>query len=64
MTGKVAVYLPHSYAISGYVVLCDRKEIRHITRMNAAESMKFAVSGGITSISDDSRTNDAPKRNP
>ena len=49
MAGKVAVYLPHSYAISGWVVVADATNIKPVTKMNAAEAMKFAVSGGITS---------------
>ncbi|HRO42671.1 MAG TPA: DUF502 domain-containing protein [Flavipsychrobacter sp.] len=48
MNGKVAVYLPHSYAISGYVIIVDEKNVKPVTKMNAAEAMKFAVSGGIT----------------
>lgn len=47
LPGAVAVYLPHSYAISGYVVMTDRAHIRPVTGMNAAEAMKFAVSGGV-----------------
>lgn len=49
MAGKVAVYLPHSYAISGWVVVADAANVKPVTKMNAAEAMKFAVSGGITS---------------
>jgi uncharacterized membrane protein len=49
---KVAVYLPHSYAISGWVIVVEAVHIRPVTSMSAAEAMKFAVSGGIT-ISDD-----------
>lgn len=49
MAGKVSVYLPHSYAISGWVVIVDASNIKPVTKMNAAEAMKFAVSGGITS---------------
>jgi len=49
MNGKIAVYLPHSYAISGYVIVVDSKNVKPVTRMNAGEAMKFAVSGGITS---------------
>ena len=49
MAGKIAVYLPHSYAISGWVVVADAANIKPVTKMNAAEAMKFAVSGGITS---------------
>lgn len=46
---KVAVYLPHSYAISGWVIVVNPKDVMPVTSMNAAEAMKFAVSGGITS---------------
>lgn len=49
MPGKIAVYLPHSYAISGWVVIADEENVKPITNMTAAEAMKFAVSGGITS---------------
>lgn len=48
MAGKVAVYLPHSYAVSGYVIIIEVKNIKPVTKMTAAEAMKFAVSGGIT----------------
>jgi len=47
MAGKAAVYLPHSYAISGYVIIVEEKNIKPVTKMNAAEAMKFAVSGGV-----------------
>lgn len=45
---KVSVYLPHSYAISGWVVIVDVANIKAVEEMTAAEAMKFAVSGGIT----------------
>ncbi len=53
MPGKVAVYLPHSYAISGWVIIVDPVQVKPVTEMNAAEAMKFAVSGGITSKEDE-----------
>lgn len=53
MSGKVAVYLPHSYAVSGWVVVVDAGNIKPVTKMNAAEAMKFAVSGGVTSTVED-----------
>lgn len=43
----VAVYLPHSYAISGWVIVVHESNIKPVTTMTAAESMKFAVSGGV-----------------
>lgn len=53
MVGKVAVYLPHAYAVSGYVVISEAKNIKPVTKMTAAEAMKFAVSGGITSLEEE-----------
>lgn len=43
----VSVYLPHSYAISGWVIVVNKSQIKQITNMTAAEAMKFAVSGGV-----------------
>jgi uncharacterized membrane protein len=48
LPNKVAVYMPHAYAISGWVVVTDNKYIKPVTEMTAGEAMKFAVSGGIT----------------
>lgn len=45
---KVSVYLPHSYAISGWVIITNAYNIKPVEGMNAAEAMKFAVSGGVT----------------
>lgn len=50
MGDKVAVYLPHSYAISGWVIIVDRKNVKEVESMTAGEAMKFAVSGGITTV--------------
>lgn len=58
MENMVSVYLPHSYAISGWVIIISFDNVRPVTTMNAAEAMKFAVSGGITSHAE-SLTSDA-----
>jgi uncharacterized membrane protein len=50
MHNKSAVYLPHSYAISGYVIVVESKNVKPVTKMNAGEAMKFAVSGGIVNL--------------
>lgn len=47
LENQVAVYLPHSYAISGWVIVVSKAHIKPVKGMNAAEAMKFAVSGGI-----------------
>lgn len=49
MENKIAVYLPHSYAVSGWVIVVNADNIKPVVKMNAAEAMKFAVSGGVTS---------------
>jgi uncharacterized membrane protein len=46
----VSVYLPHSYAISGWVITIKATEVKNVEGMNAAEAMKFAVSGGIAGM--------------
>jgi uncharacterized membrane protein len=50
MEDKVAVYMPHAYAISGWVIVTDAKHVKAVTEMTAGEAMKFAVSGGITTV--------------
>ena len=47
LTDHVAVYLPHSYAFTGQLVLVPAK---HVTLVDAgsAELMTFIVSGGVT----------------
>ena len=59
MLGKVAVYMPHAYAISGWVIIVEEKYVKPVTKMNAGEAMKFAVSGGVTS-SEEEKQNDKP----
>jgi uncharacterized membrane protein len=48
MVGKVAVYMPHAYAISGWVIVIDGTNVKPVREMTAGEAMKFAVSGGVT----------------
>ncbi|MEZ5017741.1 MAG: DUF502 domain-containing protein [Flavipsychrobacter sp.] len=50
---KVAVYLPHAYAVSGWVVVVESHNIKPVTGMSAAQAMKFAVSGGVTSLEEE-----------
>lgn len=53
MQDRVAVYLPHAYAISGWVIVTHKNNIAPAKELTAAEAMKFAVSGGITTIDED-----------
>jgi uncharacterized membrane protein len=46
---KVAVYLPYSYSLSGRLIFVPREQIKKIDA-DAAEAMKFVVSGGVTDV--------------
>ena len=49
---KVAVYLPHSYAVSGVLVIVDIANVSAID-MNPSDAMKMAVSGGVAGYNED-----------
>ena len=51
----VAVYIPMSYSIAGNVYLLPRARVRRVTNINATDAMKFAISGGVTAVDEDSR---------
>ena len=45
----VTVYVPHSYAISGISFIVPLANTKKLPKhMNAAEAMKYAISGGVT----------------
>ena len=50
-SGKVAVYLPHSYAFSGNLFIVPAENIT-LVDAKAADVMKFIVSGGVSKIGD------------
>ena len=47
LTDHVAVYLPHSYAFTGQLVLVPRGNVT-LVQAGSAELMTFIVSGGVT----------------
>lgn len=47
IAGKVAVYLPHSYAFSGNMFIVDKNRVKPIDA-KAGDVMKFIVSGGVS----------------
>jgi len=63
MEGKIAVYLPHSYAISGWVTIVDAKNVQKLKEMSSVQAMKFAVSGGVSGF-DESTTDETSKIDP
>ena len=48
MENYVAVYLPMAYSVAGNVYIVPKERIKPIHNISAAQSMKFAVSGGVT----------------
>lgn len=46
----VTVYIPMAYSVSGNVYVIPKNRVRIIDNISAAQSMKFAVSGGVTDI--------------
>ncbi len=57
----VAVYLPHSYAVSGWVIVTRYNNIKEVTGMSSAEAMKFSVSGGVAGFHSDDNVFKAPE---
>lgn len=50
LTDFVAVYVPMAYSVAGNVYIVHKDRVKAITNISAAQSMKFAVSGGVTDI--------------
>ncbi len=46
----VAVYVPQSYAFTGHLYFVKRDRVRILTDISSANAMKFAISGGVTEI--------------
>jgi len=49
----VTVYIPMAYSVAGNVYVIPKERIRPITNISAAQTMKFAVSGGITDVDEE-----------
>ena len=50
MENYVAVYLPMAYSVAGNVYIVPKEKVKPIPGISASQSMKFAVSGGVTDI--------------
>lgn len=48
----VAVYLPQSYAFAGHLYFVKRDRVRVLTDISSADAMKFAISGGVADVED------------
>ena len=49
----VAVYIPMAYSVAGNVYIIPKERIRFITNISATQTMKFAVSGGVTDVEEE-----------
>jgi len=52
MMEHVAVYVPHSYALSGIVYIVPKTKVKILEHTSPADAMKFAVSGGVSDVAD------------
>jgi uncharacterized membrane protein len=50
----VAVYVPQSYGFAGNLFFVRKERVRILTDMSSADAMKFAISGGVTEIEEES----------
>ena len=51
----VAVYVPMAYSVAGNVYVIPRSRIKEITHISSSQTMKFAVSGGVTDIDEEEK---------
>jgi uncharacterized membrane protein len=49
----VSVYIPMAYSVAGNVYVIPKSRVKPITHISSAQTMKFAVSGGVTDVSED-----------
>jgi uncharacterized membrane protein len=57
----VAVYIPMAYSVAGNVYIIPKERIRPLTNISATQSMKFAVSGGVTETIYEGTANTTPE---
>lgn len=51
----IAVYVPMAYSVSGNVYIIPQSRVKPITHISSSQTMKFAVSGGVTHIEEEDR---------
>jgi len=49
----VAVYVPMAYSVAGNVYIIPRGRVKPITNISSTQTMKFAVSGGVTEVEEE-----------
>jgi len=54
LEGYVSVYIPMAYSVAGNVYVIPRARVKPITHISSTQTMKFALSGGVTDIVEES----------
>jgi uncharacterized membrane protein len=49
----VAVYVPQSYGFAGNLFFVKKERVKILTDISSSEAMKFAISGGVTEIEEE-----------
>ncbi len=57
LPGFVSVYIPMAYSVAGNVYVIPKSRVKPITHISSAQTMKFAVSGGVTDVTDEPAQN-------
>jgi uncharacterized membrane protein len=60
LSGYVSVYIPMAYSVAGNVYVIPRERVKPITHISSTQTMKFALSGGVTDIGEDSSAEKKP----
>jgi uncharacterized membrane protein len=50
----IAVYVPMAYSIAGNVYILPATRVKPITNITSSDAMKFAISGGVTHVDEES----------
>ena len=58
LEGYIAVYIPMAYSVAGNVYVIPRDRVKTITHISSTQTMKFAVSGGVTDIAEELSKNE------
>ena len=51
----IAVYVPMAYSVAGNVYIIPKSRVKEITHISSSQTMKFAVSGGVTHIEEEEK---------
>ena len=51
---KVAVYVPQAYNFAGQLYILPRDKVKRIEHITSGEAMKYAVTGGVVHVEDES----------